>query len=421
MKQFTRYFVGASLLLSLGASAGTANAQKRLRTSEMNLEEFNYKLGNIYYTPSFKAAFGYDSNSNNSTSSDKDNGYYSEAALGLDFFYEPFRGLRLDTDFYIGYREAFGNNGTSGLILGSDNGDATFGFDYDISEKTTFSIENRATVGMEKIADARTNENSDSRQFWDNDLGTQIHRDITDDTGIAFKLGYRTRRDLKDNSPTEEYDESYFGITLDHSVNAKLSLNPFFNYEDREWTENDFNNDVETLEYGIQAEYLISDQVNLNLTVAYKELDFDDTAILASRSDSKEDGFVGSFSVTHTATEKFSHTVSGSFDTAPTTVAIANASDEMQLGYSANYTVNEKLSVSAGFDMFRGEDQGNTRIDETYYIYTPSVGAAYKITPRQTLDFKCSYQHKDSDQADGVGNANEYERTTVDFNYTYTF
>ena len=87
---------------------------------------------------------------------------------------------------------------------------------------------------MDKISDIRENENDNSQQIWDNNFGLQIHREITDDTGVALKTGIRTRRDLKDNSVNEEYDETYVGISIDHQVNDRLSITPYFNYEDRD-------------------------------------------------------------------------------------------------------------------------------------------------------------------------------------------
>ncbi|WDE98055.1 hypothetical protein PQO03_19745 [Lentisphaera profundi] len=401
----------------------TPRAQKRLIQQEVSLESFNYKFGDLYYTPTFYTGLGYDSNSNNSTTSDKDNGYYTETALGLDFFNQPFRGLTLDTNFIIGYREGFGNNRNSGLILGSENGNATIGFDYDLNEKTTLTFVNSASIGMDKISDARDNQNSDSRQYWDNDLGVQIHREITDDTGIAVKIGIETRRDLKDNSPEEEYDETYFGLTLDHIVNSKLSINPYFNYGERDWKDDTRNNDADITEFGFTSNYIISDQINLSLDLAYQELDFDNTAILKSKSSSKQDGFAGGFILSHIATEKFTHSIRGSFNNQATTVAISNVSEETQLGYSSVYLVNEKLSFSASFDWLHGEDQGNTAnsFEETYDIYMPALGAKYNFTERQSIDIKCEYQNKTSDAKSFNGNANEYERTNIFINYTYIF
>jgi hypothetical protein len=412
-----------TLLLTLMANATTSpRAQKRLTLNERDLDSFNYKVGDLYYTPSVRAKVGYDSNSNSSTTSDKDNGYYAETSLGFDFFNQPFRGLTLDTNFVIGYREGFGNNNDSGLVLGSDNGNATLGFDYDLSDKVTLSLVNEASVGMDKIADARDNENSDARQFWDNDLSLLIRREITEDTGISVKAGFESRKDLKNNSPTEEYDESYFGLTLDHIVNAKLAVDPFFNYSKREWGEDKFNNNYDKTEFGISAKYFFNDRLITDFTIAYQEFDFEQDAILKSKASSKSDGLVGSFILTYIATEKLTHSIRTSYDNDPTTVAVSNITKTVNVAYNTNYTVNERLLLSASFDWLHGEDQGNTNAgyEETYDIYMPSVGATYKFTPRQSIEFKCSYQNKTASN-DSTNKAEEYERTNVFVNYTYTF
>lgn len=423
MKKLIIFSISIQLSFFSVSASTSPYAQKRIEFTERNVELYNYKLGNLYYTPRISAGFGYDSNSNSSTTSDKDNGYYTSTALSLDLFNQPFQGLTLDTNFTLGYREAFGNNGTSGLILGSDQGDATVGFDYDLNERTTLSFENKASVGIEKLSDAREDENSESHQYWDNDLGVQIHREITADTGISIKTGLQSRRDLKNNADEEEYDENYLGLTLNHAINSQLTLNPFFNYSERDWKESRANNDVDITTYGLSTDYLINDQVNLNFTIAYQELDFDNSAILKRYSSRSTNGFIGSFILSHIATEKFTHSLRGSFNNRPTTIEFSNVSEETQLGYSAVYTVNEKLSLSASFDWIHGEDLGNTpsQLEETYDIYMPAVGARYKFTPRQMIELKCAYQNKTSNSEDLSGNANEYERANIFVNYTYSF
>ena len=425
MKKTLFTIIGLSLASSALANS-SPNAQKRIKLNEIEKESFNHKVGELYYTPYFKAATGYDTNSNRSYN-DKEEGAYTEASLGAKLYTQLFSGLTLDTDFEVGYRETFGSNDNSGLILGSDSGAATLGFDYDLNEKTTLSLYNRATIGIDKIADVRDNENSDSQQMWDNDLGLQIHREITQDTGIAAAIGLVTRRDLKDNSPEEEYDETYFGLTLDHQVSGKLTLSPFFNYNDREWANSGYNNDVETVELGIGTDFLVSDQVNLNFTVAYFEMDFDNnvdksiTSIGFGEPSDKEDGVNFAFTIAHFATEQFQHNFRAEYGTRATTVEYANASEETLFGYNAAYEVNDKLSFTGGVTWFMGEDQGNGNSGgEDYDIYLVELGTAYKLTERQELGLKYSYEEKTSD-VDVAGIDAEYDRHLIELNYTYTF
>ncbi|MDD7983525.1 hypothetical protein PQO01_01000 [Lentisphaera marina] len=411
--------------LSLATSAlaqNQPNAQKRVKLNELNKESFSHKVGELYYSPYFKAKTGYDTNSNRGYQNEEE-GAYTEASLGAKIHHQLFSGLTLDTDFEIGYRETFGSNDNSGLILGSDSGNAKLGFDFDLSEKMTLSLYNNASIGVDKLADVRDNANSQSQQLWDNDLGLQLHREITDDTGIAAAVGLKTRRDLKDNSPQEEYDETYFGLTLDHQASGRLKLSPFFNYNDREWEQG--SNDVETIELGLSTDFLVSDQVNLNFTVAYFEMDFDNNVdkgvgTFGEPSD-KEDGVNFGFTISHFATEQFQHTFRVEHETRATTVEYANASEETLFAYNAAYQANEKLRFTGGVTWFMGEDQGNGNGGgEDYDIYLVELGTSYKLTERQEVGLKYSYEEKTSD-VDVAGIDAEYDRHLIELNYTYNF
>ena len=72
-----------------------------------------------------------------------------------------------------------------------------------------------------------------------------------------------------------------------------------------------------------------------------------------------------------------------------------------------------------------GEDQGNGNSGgEDYDIYLVELGTAYKLTERQELGLKYSYEEKTSDASIVSGSGeidSEYDRHLIELNYTYTF
>lgn len=424
-----KQIISFSFLVSLPLMAiePRMNAEKRVDLNELDLENYNYKVGDLYYTPSFRASLGYDDNSSYSTNSDKDNGAYTETALSLNLYRQFFPGFKINTDFEVGYRETFGNNSDDGLILnGSSGGLSEIAFDFDINEKMTFSLFNQAGVGVQQISDNRDNQNSQTERFWDNDLGALLHREITEDTGISLAGGIRSRRDIENSdNGSKEFDQYYTGLTLDHQLNARVSINPFINYSSQQWV--DGNNDVDETIVGLSSDILITDRISLNLVGGYQYqeysgskknyTDVNGTYVL----DDTEENFTGSFTLNHIVTDKFMHGINGSYGMRPTTISNANASEEYQLGYSAQYQINEKLTFSGSFNWLRGEDQASDGRGETYDVYQPNATLLYKISARQDINFKCSYTNKTSDAKDFSGNSNEYEATELSVNYIYRF
>ncbi|EDM25491.1 hypothetical protein LNTAR_25520 [Lentisphaera araneosa HTCC2155] len=406
--------ITALSLASTAFASTKAKATKRVKKTDIEVENFSKKAGNIYYSPYIKSALGYDTNSNRATSGNKENGAFAEALIGTDFFMQPFTGLTLNTNFEIGYREAFEDNRTSGLILGSDSGMAELGLDYDLNDKTTFSLVNEASVQIDNLEDARDNQDSNSQQFWNNNLFFQVQREITEDTGITAKAGLETKRDLKDESLGQEYDTTYLGVTLDHQLNGKTVISPFLNYSDKEWKAGE-SNDAETTEFGLQATYMLSDQINVSGFVSYFDMEFEDDVAKAG-ADDEEDGLNYGLTLNHTVTEKLYHSISLKKDTRASSIGNANASDEISANYNLYYTINQDLKVNTGVRWFNGEDQTASGVKgEDYDIYSYTLGSTYNLTAKQSIDLSYNYEDKQSNLD------TEYDRHFIQLGYTYKF
>ena len=156
--------VGCSLAVSSFAQ-DKALAKKRTIKSELDVESFSKKVSKVYLNPYIKGEVGFDSNSNRATNSDKEDGPYAQALIGSDIYTKPFTALTLNTNFEIGYREAFSDNNTSGLLLSSDKGAAEFGFDYELNDKTMISLINEATITLDSLENTNENENSDGQHI----------------------------------------------------------------------------------------------------------------------------------------------------------------------------------------------------------------------------------------------------------------
>lgn len=432
MNRTLRKIITASLLASASAYATGPVAQKRLKLTDLDKEGYSHKVGDLYYTPQFRAGVGYQENSNRAVkNTNEDDGFFSEVALNLDLHKDIFNGLTLTTDFEIGYKQGFQDNEKDGFLLSAGSGAASeIGFDHDLNEKTTLSLVNYASVGIDRIETARDNAGSDDLHLWQNNISLQVHREITDDTGFGVRVGYETTRDLENNNPDKEFDEVQFGLTLDHQASARILLSPYFNYYEREWEE--ASNDSETYELGLSTDILVSDQVDLNIRVAYYEKEYDSKidkknfyqtpmGLMSNEASRSEEGFNFGLTFNHIATEKFTHSLELAKEMMDTTVISANATEVVSVSYNARYEINEKLSVMGSFSWLNGEDQVD--LGEEFDIYKPSFSVMYDFTPRQSIKFTYSYEDKNSDRDDADGKVfdNEYETSLYSIDYTYSF
>ncbi len=421
MRRITYYIV---ITFSLLTSISLFASQIEIRNSEPPPKTTNYnlKFGNLELDLGYIIAVVSDSNSNRSGDSDtREEGFRigNGLTIGLDWSFNPH--IRINSGVRIGYFSTTGGEGLEGLVVDGTDGnlESRFLLDFLIGLDGIFTLEEKISRSIDSIEISRLTTAGDFT-LWNNSVSLQYQNQLSTYITSAIKVTQsdswvdEKQFEFKDNT------KNSFDILFSWQVNNSLQLRPFARYDKTKFDE-EINNDAEQYEFGISANYNVTQSIKSSISLGYQTMDIDpenseNIPLNFQNAHEQEDGFSGNVMTTMKISDFVDFFAKVDIRRTVGISRIVNFSEDITTTSNLKWKFAPRWSFDIGFQWLKANESGsNGEIGDTY---TSSARISHEVSKQSKMSL--AYFRTDK-YSNIVGPDREYERNQITLNLEYDF